>query len=62
MTEVPSGLIDCASAETARLLLLDPVLKSLCRAAGDRGLIFKMEHESQVKTQLRKLGYVLPSS
>ena len=54
-------MIECADAETARMLLLDPKLKTLCEAAGKRGLVFR-DVESQVRAQLRKLGYVLPSS
>ena len=55
-------MIECTDPETARLLLLDPKLKSLCEAAGKRGLVFRVNLESQVRAQLRKLGYVLPSS
>jgi hypothetical protein len=55
-------LIECSDAATAQTLLLDPKLKTLCQAAGKRGLIFKAKAESQVREHLRKLGYVLPSS
>jgi hypothetical protein len=55
-------MIECKDRETAKLLLLDPKLKGLCEPAGERGLVFRANAESQVRAQLRKLGYVLPSS
>jgi hypothetical protein len=55
-------MIECTDPETARMLLLDPKLKKLCEAAGKRGLIFRANVESQVRAQLRKLGYVLLST
>ena len=54
-------MIECADAETARLLVLDSKLKSLCLLAGDRNLVFRESDESAVRTRLRKLGYVVPS-
>ena len=48
--------------ETARMLLLDPKLKTLCEPSGKRGIVFRANVESQVRSQLRKLGYVLPST
>jgi hypothetical protein len=55
-------MIECADPETARMLLLDPKLNKLCEAAGKRGLVFRTNVEPQVRAQLRKLGYVLPST
>ena len=55
-------IIECTDPETARMLLLDPKLKTLCEPAGKRGIVFRANVESQVRTQLRKLGYVLPST
>jgi Helicase conserved C-terminal domain len=55
-------MIECTDPETARMLLLDPKLKTLCEPAGKRGIVFRANVESQVRTQLRKLGYVLPST
>ena len=55
-------MIECTNPETARMLLLDPKLKTLCEAAGKRGLVFRASVEPQVRAQLRKLGYVLPST
>ena len=55
-------MIECTDPETARMLLLDPKLKTLCEPAGKRGLVFRANVESQVRAQLRKLGYVLPST
>ncbi len=55
-------MIECTHPETARMLLLDPKLKTLCEPAGKRGIVFRANVESQVRTQLRKLGYVLPST
>jgi hypothetical protein len=54
-------MIECADAETARLLALDPKLKSLCLLAGERNLVFRESDESAVRARLRKLGYVLPT-
>ena len=54
-------MIECADAETARLLVLDSKLKSLCLLAGDRCLVFREPDESAVRARLRKLGYVLPA-
>ena len=54
-------LIKCTDAETARLLVLDSKLKSLCLLAGDRCLVFREADESAVRARLRKLGYVLPA-
>ena len=54
-------MIECADAETARLLALDPKLKSLCLLAGDRNLVFRESDEAAVRARLRKLGYVLPA-
>jgi hypothetical protein len=54
-------MIECADAETARLLLADPKLKTLCLPAGKRNLVFKTSDEPKVRTQLRKLGYFMPS-
>jgi hypothetical protein len=54
-------LIECSDGETAVALLLDPKLKTLCQAAGKRGLIFKAKAEPQVRAQLRRLGFVIPS-
>ncbi len=55
-------MIECSDAETARMLVLDPKLKTLCEPAGKRGIVFRANVEPQVRTQLRKLGYVLPSA
>jgi hypothetical protein len=55
-------MIQCADPETARMLLLDPKLKTLCQPTGQRAIVFRADVESQVRAQLRKLGYVLPSS
>ena len=55
-------MIECKDQETARLLLLDSKLKSLCEPAGKRGIVFRASVEPQVRKQLRKLGYVLPST
>ena len=54
-------MIECADAETARLLILDSKLKSLCLLAGERNLVFREADESAVRARLRKLGYVLPA-
>jgi hypothetical protein len=54
-------MIECADAETARLLLLDSKLKTLCMRTGERNLVFRTPDETKVRTQLRKLGYILPS-
>ena len=54
-------MIECADAETARLLLIDPKLKTLCLAAGARNVVFRTADEPKVRTQLRKLGYIMPS-
>ena len=54
-------MIECADAETARLLMVDPKLKTLCLAAGERNLVFRASDETKVRAQLRKLGYVMPS-
>jgi hypothetical protein len=54
-------MIECADAETARLLMVDSKLKTLCLAAGERNLVFRASDETKVRTQLRKLGYVMPS-
>jgi hypothetical protein len=53
-------MIECADSETARLLALDSKLKSLCLLAGERNLVFREADESAVRSQLRRLGYVLP--
>jgi hypothetical protein len=54
-------LIECADAETARLLAADSKLKALCLLAGDRNLVFREPDEAAVRARLRKLGYVLPA-
>jgi hypothetical protein len=54
-------MIECADAETARLLALDPKLKALCLLAGERNLVFRDSDQSAVRARLRKLGYVLPA-
>ena len=54
-------MIDCGDAETARLLLLDPKLSTLCLAAGVRNLVFRTTDETKVRAQLRKLGHIIPS-
>jgi len=54
-------MIECTDAETARLLLLDSKLKSLCMPAGERNLVFRTADETNVRSRLRKLGYVIPS-
>jgi hypothetical protein len=53
-------MIECADAETARLILLDPKLKTLCVLAGERNLIFRVSDERAVRTHLRKTGHILP--
>ena len=55
-------MIECTDEETARMLLLDPKLKTLCEPAGKRGIVFRANQEPQVRSQLRRLGYVLPST
>jgi hypothetical protein len=54
-------MIECADAETARMLVLDPKLKTLCLLAGGRSLVFRDADETAVRNQLRKLGFVVPS-
>ncbi len=54
-------MIECADAETARLLVLDSKLKSLCLLAGERNLVFRESDDATVRARLRKLGYVLPA-
>ena len=54
-------MIECADAETARLLAVDPKLKSLCLVAGDRNLVFRESDQSAVRAHLRRLGYIVPS-
>jgi len=54
-------MIECADAETARMLVLDAKLKTLCLPAGERNLVFRAANESTVRARLRKLGYVMPS-
>jgi Helicase conserved C-terminal domain len=54
-------MIECADTETARLLLVDSKLKSLCLPAGDRSLVFREADQAAVRGRLRKLGYVVPS-
>ena len=34
-------MIECTNPETARMLLLDPKLKTLCEPAGNRGIVFR---------------------
>ena len=53
-------MIECADAETAGLLMVDPKLSVLCLAAGARNLVFRAADETKVRTQLRKLGYIMP--
>jgi len=53
-------LIECADAETARLLASDRQLGKVCHLAGERRLVFRAEDEAAVRARLRKLGYVLP--
>jgi Helicase conserved C-terminal domain len=55
-------MIECSDAETARLILADPRLKTLCLAAGARNVVFRAADEPKVRSQLRKLGYIMPSS
>jgi hypothetical protein len=55
-------LIECADAETARLLASDRQLGKLCHPAGERLLVFRAGEETAVRARLRKLGYVLPPS
>jgi hypothetical protein len=55
-------MIECDSEETARLLVADSKLKSLCLLAGERGVVFRASDESTVRGRLRKLGYVLASA
>ena len=54
-------MFECKDAETARLLLLDSKLKTLCLPAGERNLVFRNADESKVRAQLRNLGYIVPS-
>jgi Helicase conserved C-terminal domain len=54
-------MLECRDAETARLLLLDAKLKTLCLPAGERNLVFRTSDEPKVQAQLRKLGYIMPS-
>ncbi len=54
-------MIECADAETARSLALDPKLKALCLLAGERNLVFRDSDRSAVRARLRQLGYVLPA-
>ena len=53
-------LIECADAETARLLVGDRQLGRVCDLAGERRLVFRGEDEAAVRARLRKLGYVVP--
>ena len=53
-------LIECADAETARLLAGDRQLGKVCHLAGERLLVFRAEDEAAVRARLRKLGYVVP--
>jgi hypothetical protein len=55
-------MIECADAETARLLVVDSKLKTICLLAGERSLVFPVAEETTVRNRLRKLGYVVPSS
>jgi hypothetical protein len=53
-------LVECADAETARLLASDRQLGKVCSPAGDHLLVFRPEDEAAVRARLRKLGYVVP--
>ncbi len=55
-------IIECVDSETARMLMLDAKLKTLCLPAGDRNLVFRPGNESTVRAHLRKLGYVIPTN
>jgi hypothetical protein len=52
--------IECADAETARLLASDSQLRGKCELAGDRGLVFAVKDETTLRRALRRLGFVLP--
>ena len=49
-------MIECADTEMARLLLVDPKLKTLCLPAGKRKLVFGTSDELKVRAQLRRFG------
>jgi hypothetical protein len=51
-----------SAGKSARLILLDPKLKTLCLAAGDRNFVFRTSDELKVRAQLLKLGYVVPAA
>jgi hypothetical protein len=53
-------LIACKDAQVATLLAHDRKLRSLCRLAGERELVFRASDEAAVRRTLRELGYVLP--
>src|SRR5690606_19337224 len=53
-------LIECADAETARLLVSDRQLGKFCHLAGDRLLVLRAGDEAAVRARLRTLGYVVP--
>ncbi len=53
-------MIECADAETALTLISDTKLKSICLLAGERTLVVPASQEAAVRSQLRKLGYVIP--
>lgn len=52
-------VIECADAETARMLAADPLLREKCQLAGDRQLVFRMDDEAAVRKALRRLGHIL---
>ena len=49
-------MIECADAETARLLVLDSKLKTLCLPAGDRNLVFRTSDETTVRSPPAQAG------
>jgi hypothetical protein len=53
-------LVECADAETARLLATDPQLRGTCELAGERRLVFLPTDEAAVRKALHRRGYVLP--
>ena len=55
-----SAIIECADAELALLLAHDRRLRSLCRIADQRYLVFRAADEPTVRRALRELGYAIP--
>ncbi len=54
-------LLECADAETARLLASDRQLDKVGHLAGERLMAFRSDDEAAVKTRRRTLGLVVSS-